>query len=293
MKRTLAVSILAVGALVASVSFAGDPPKAAAKSVDETQAPQTSTTLAPFLDGAKWGSPSKDLIDLFNKVGGRFDVLYDPLMLKAQLGPQQKAIENDRDQRKRAFENSRVEFRDTPTGYDSTPLRNEYTYKNRESVLSVEWQGTRTYYFFFGMAPGDKLWKVYKEARLAEGGEFGNTYQECVTKLNSKLGIAGRIRAANEKNGLSTTEADWQDNETHLRALDRSREKVCAIVVEHRGTLANLASLRLSKDADPFALDPSISNITKGGVSDPNAQKGGAPAGSGKPAPKQTPPQKK
>jgi hypothetical protein len=267
------------------MALAGDPPKnqatAHADPKGATDPPTTSTTLGHFLDGAKWGAPSSDLVNLYNKVGGRFDQQYDPLMLKAQPGVQQKAIEADRDARKRAFENSRVEFKDTPTGYDSTPLRSEYTYKNRESVMSLEWQGTRIFYFFFGVAPGDRLWKIYKEVRLSENGPYGNSYQECVTKLNAQLGIAGRIRAADEKNGLATTETDWQDAETHLRALDRSREKICAIVLEHRGTLANLASLRVSKEPDPFALDPSIANVTKGGVSDPNAGKT-PPAGTGK-----------
>jgi hypothetical protein len=294
MKRALAFSTLVAGALLASLSFAGDPkpgdPKAAAKG---SEPPTTTTTLAAMMDGAKWNTPANDLVKLYNAVGGRFDQQYDSLMLKAQPGVQQKAIEADRDSRKRAFENSRVEFKDTPTGYDSTPLRSEYTYKNRESVMSLEWQGARTYFFFFGLPPGDRLWKIYKEVRLSEGGAFGNTYQECVTKLNAQLGVPARIRAADAQNGLTTTEADWQDNDTHLRALDRSRDKVCAIVLEHRGTLGNLGSLRAAKESDPFALDPSISNITKGGISDPNALRGAGSAKPGGKPPTPPPPPKK
>lgn len=294
MKRALVFSALAAVAFLALAppSSAGDPKAGEQKIAGKApEPPTTATTLAAFMDGAKWNGQSADLIKLYNNVGGRFDVQYDPLMLKAQPGVQQKAIEADRDARKRAFENSRVEFKDTPTGYDSTPLRGEYSYKNRESVMSVEWQGTRAFFFFFGAPPGDRLWKIYKEVRLGEGGAYGNTYQECVTKLNAQLGIAARIRAADAQNGLSTTESDWQDNETHLRALDRSRERICAIVLEHRGTLGNLGSLRAAKEADPFAIDPSISSITKGGISDPNAARG-AGASSAKPGTKPPAPKK-
>jgi hypothetical protein len=289
MKRALVSTSLLLGALALSITgYAGDPPKNA----KTQEAPTTSASLSSLMDGAKWQSSSAELVKLYNGVGGRFDQDYDALLLKAQPGVQQKAIEFDRDQRKRAFENSRVEFKDTPTGYDSTPIRGEYTYKNNESVMSVERNGTRTYFFFFGQPPGDRLWKIYREVRLSEGGAYGNTFQECVTKLNTQLGVAGRIRAADANNGLSTTEVDWQDNETHLRALDRSRDKVCALVLEHRGTLNNLGALRAAKETDPFAIDPSIANVTKGGLSDPNANKG-APAASGKKPGPQPPAQKK
>jgi hypothetical protein len=265
-----------LGALALSLaSYAGDSRK---------EAPMTTATLASQLDGAKWSFSSGELVKLYNSVGGRFDQDYDALLAKAQPGVQQKAIEFDRDTRKRAFEASRVEFKDTPTGYDSTPIRPEYTYKNRESIMSLERQGSRTYFFFFGQYPGDRLWKIYREVRLSEGGPYGNTFQECVTKLNTQVGVAGRIRAADATNGLSTTEVDWQDAETHLRALDRSRDRVCGIVYEQRATLVNLASLRATKDTDPFALDPSIANVTKGGVSDPSSRS--KPAGSSSAAPK-------
>jgi len=275
MKRALVSTSLLLGALALSVTgYAGDPPKPKGP-----EAPTVAAPMAPQLDGAKWGSNNQELIRLFNGVGGKFDQDYDALLLKAQPGVQQKAIEFDRDQLKRAFEASRVEFNNTPTGYDSTPIRSEYTYKNHEAVMSLMRNGSRTFFFFFGAPPADRLWKIYREVRLSENGPYGNTFQECVTKLNTQLGVAGRIRAA-DGNELQFPTVDWQDGDTHLRALDRSREKICGIVAEHRGTLNNLGALRASKESDPFALDPSISNVTKQGLSDPNAQKGAKSAGS-------------
>ena len=99
----------------------------------------------------------------------------------------------------------------------------------------------------------------------------GGTFQEAVTKLNTLFSVAGRIRAANAAQGLERTEGDWQDAKTHLRAVDRTTEHLVGIVLEDRVTLGNLVSLRPNKAVDPFALDPSIANLTRKGVSDPNA----------------------
>jgi hypothetical protein len=78
-----------------------------------------------------------------------------------------------------------------------------------------------------------------------------------------------------------------------LSAIDRSSEHLVVIVLEDKRTLANLATLRSNKPQDPFAIDPSIAAVTKGGVTDPNAAKdphaakkaaadAGAGAGAGK-----------
>ena len=73
-------------------------------------------------------------ITAFNKLGGVFDQDFDPLLRKAQPGIQQQALEADRDNKKAAIERSYVRFV-TPTGYDSTGIKGEYTYKNNEAIL--------------------------------------------------------------------------------------------------------------------------------------------------------------
>jgi hypothetical protein len=70
---------------------------------------------------------------------------------------------------------------------------------------------------------------------------------------------------------LEQTTADWQDSATHLRVVDRSSDHLVGLVLEDKRTVANLPSLRTAKAQDPFALDPSIAAITRGGVTDPNA----------------------
>jgi hypothetical protein len=51
------------------------------------------------------------------------------------------------------------------------------------------------------------------------------------------------------------------------------------VVLEDRNTLSNINNLRSNKADDPLAMDPSVSAITKGNISDPNAHQT-APAAS-------------
>ena len=55
-------------------------------------------------------------------------------------------------------------------------------------------------------------------------------------------------------------------------SADRSGEKIVGMVLEDKAILAQLPSLRTAKLADPFAIDPSITAVTKGGLSDPNKE---------------------
>jgi hypothetical protein len=57
---------------------------------------------------------------------------------------------------------------------------------------------------------------------------------------------------------------------------------VVGVVLEDKRTLSNLPQLRAMKAEDPFALDPSVSAITRGGISDPNAARARPDAGAPK-----------
>jgi hypothetical protein len=116
-------------------SSGGNGKKGGATAVPDTPAV---TTLTPMLEGLKWGITHVEVTTAYNKIDGIFDREYNPLLLKTQPGVQMKALEADRDNRKGAFERSFLEFKDTPTGYDATGLKGEYTYKNHESIMFVD-----------------------------------------------------------------------------------------------------------------------------------------------------------
>jgi len=263
MNRVLLAASLAVCALVASGMIAvAAPPRGPAD-------PPTVNSLSSLMvKDVTWGMSHTQVTDVYNRLGGLFDREYAPLLAKQQPGVDMQQLEADRDNRKANFERSYAEFSaGSPTGYDVGALHLEYTYNNGEAIQRLFKDGKNRYFFFIK----DRLWKIYDELPLKPDGPLGATFQDAVTKLNALFSVAARIRTPDAAQGRERTEADWQDAKTHLRAVDRTGEHLIGVVLEDRATTANLAALRSNRPVDPFALDPSIANLTRQGVSDPNA----------------------
>ena len=91
---------------------------------------------------------------------------YDEKLAKARVGPERRRSRASASRRSSAFARSYIEFKDTPTGYDATGIKGEYTYKNKESLMWIQRQGKKRYFFFIN----DRLWKIYDEVPLAESG---------------------------------------------------------------------------------------------------------------------------
>jgi hypothetical protein len=248
--------------------------------------PTPVASLAPMMENLRWGMSHADVQKAFTENGGVIWKDYDEKLAKARVGPEMTAIENEREQAKQAFGRSYIEFKDTPTGYDATGIKGEYTYKNRESLMWITRQGKKRYFFFIN----DRLWKIYDEVPLSDSGALGKTYLDAVNTMNGKVSAQGRVQGADPSKGINSTTVDWKDNSTHLRVVDRSGERVVAVVMEDNGTLGNLAALRPNKAEDPTAIDPTIAQVTKGGLSDPNAGKAAASASA--PSKKGSPPKK-
>ncbi len=268
----------AVGILIAAIpatalvaSAAGNNNTRPAPQV-QTDAPTVTATLAQSLEQFRWGQTHAEVARMMNQTGGVFDVDYNAQLSRMQPGVSMQAVEAERDQKKKSFEASWVQFLDTPTGFDNTHIKGEFTYRNHESVMYVDRGGKRRYFFFIGTPPGERLWKIYDDIPLKAGGLLGATFQEAVTKLNVKYSTPARIRAADVAHGIMHTQADWQDGSSHLRAEDLG-DGNAAVILEEKNTLNNLAQLRANKEVDPLAMDPSIAAITRGGISDPNAQR--------------------
>ncbi|MBX3264131.1 MAG: hypothetical protein KIS78_15570 [Labilithrix sp.] len=246
----------------------GSPPPTGKAATGKGGEPPQVASLAAFTDGLKWGTSHAELTKQFTQTNGVIWKDYDEKLAKARVGPEQTALEAEREQVKAAFARSYIEFKDTPTGYDTTGIRNEYTYKNKEALMWIERQGKKRYFFFIN----DRLWKIYDEVPLVEGGPMGKAYLDAVNKLNAQLNAQGRVQGADASKGIDATTVDWKDGTSHLRAVDRSNDHVVGIVVEDNGTLSNLAALRPNKPADPNEIDPSITAVTRGtNRVDPNA----------------------
>jgi hypothetical protein len=263
MKRAiLAALVLFAGAMLA-VTLLAAPPKAAS----DAPMVQTLGGLEKNMRELHWGMTHDEVTDAYNRAGGLYDQEYSPQLARVQPGVAQTQLEADRDNRKVNLERSFTRFLDTPTGYDVTALKSEYTYKNDEAIQKVYKDGRQRYFFYMK----DHLWKIYDEIPLKADGALGATFQDAVARLNGAMSVPARIRTADASQGIDRTTADWQDKTTHVRALDRSNEHIVGLVLEDRSTLSSLASLRAVKPSDPFAIDPSIAAVTKHGITDPNA----------------------
>ena len=262
---------------------AGGVAEGVARAAGAVDAPTVQSLASMREGGFKWGINHKDVVNAFTKLGGIIDQDYDSALRHAQPGVQQQSIEADRDNKKSAIERSYIRF-DTPTGYDSSAIKDEFSYHNNESLLLVERQGKKRYFFFMGAEPNERLWKIYDEIPL--GGAMGKTFVEAVNKVQATVGMAGRARGANAGAGLASTTVDWQDGTTHLRVVDLTNSSDGAnvgVVIEERATLNALPQLRSNKVDDPMAMDPSIAAATRGGISDPSNQAAPQASASAKP----------
>ena len=256
---SLTFSLLLGGALGPAAAAKPAPAPVAAAPV----AVPTVAGLGSFNDGYRFGMNRADLTRTVVGNGGLIDKDYDPQLRHAAAGVQQRALEAERDAVKRAFERDAIEFNNVPSGLDSGPLGNEYTYGNREALMILQTQGKKRYYFFIA----DKLWKVYDEVTLGGPAALGATFNEIDAKLATKF--VSQPRRSSES---GYPQLEWQDQTTHLRVVDRSSERIVGIVIEDKATRAMLPQLRTHTLADPFAIDPSITAVTQGGLSDPNRQ---------------------
>ena len=275
-RRVFAWSVAPFALLLGLQAVAAPPPAAAPPGAKKApvapiKEPVTVASLAPLLDGFKWGMSPDDVIKAHNQVQGVFDRDFNPLLMKLQPGVQMKSVEADRENKKITFQRSLVKFENTPVGYDTTGLKGEYSYRNRESAQMVEREGKRRFFFYIGELPGARLWKIYDEVQV--GGAYGKTFPEAVQKLTAQLGSAGTSLKEAPERGLPLPSTAWQDSTTQIRLVDRTSERVIGVVVEDRSVLSALPQLRSRKEDDPLAMDPAIAAVTSGGVTDPSGRK--------------------
>jgi hypothetical protein len=271
------VSLLGLG-LVGAVATAteagaaepGAKPKVVAKG--QGNAPTVKEALKLTPEGLQLGMTDKDLAEFYDKV---LDEDYKPLYKRVPIGPEMKALDAALSEQKSAFRRSVVDL-SVPTGMGSGPLKTEFNSIKGEMLMSLNRAGVTRYFFFAkdgGMsASPSRTYKIYDTIPLKEGGELGATFQDAVTILSKRFGVGGRVLAADPAHGRENTVVDWQDATTRIRAIDRSDEKLVALVFENRAASDRLAAIRAQNKSDDGAVDPSIQAITRpGAIVDPNA----------------------
>jgi hypothetical protein len=264
-KRLLG-AILAGGLGLVAITSAGDAlaqgrGKKEAQAAPPAVAAQPPMTKKPIVlqpAELKWGMTHKQVAEVIDKV---LDEDYKPRFKKVSPGVNMRSLEGELAEEKSIFRRSRIDFGKLPTGVDASPRKGEYTYLNKESMMSLNRNGRMRFFFFIQ----DKLWKVIDEYQLAEGGPLGKDWVEAVTKLAAKVyGVPGRILEADYAIGRNATEVDWKDATMHVRAIQRG-DTAIALAYEDISTWSNLSNLRPNKPAVVAEIDPAVAAAVKGG----------------------------
>ncbi len=216
--------------------------------------PMVKKPLALPLPGITWGLSTKQVAVAIDKI---VDDDYRPQYKKVQPGVQMKALDAKVAEVKSEFRRSRIDFGNLPTGVDTTPLRGEYTYKNKETLMTLLRHGEKVHFFFIG----DRLWKIIREISLGEKSRYGSSFPEGVVKLASIFGVPGRVLPPEGERYV--TEVDWKDAATHLRAIERN-DTAMALAYEDNATLGNLDALRPNKPAKTNDIDPDVAAAIRG-----------------------------
>jgi hypothetical protein len=260
-------------------SFAADSNKKPGQQQPKDQGPQVDAapvgaSMAALRDGFRWGMSPVEVIDAHAK--GTSSILwkdYDERLLKLHPGPEQTQVEHERDALLDNFKSRALtKFERSGSGWESSPIRGEYSVGNHESLVLVERKGKRRFFFFIN----DRLYKIYDEVALAPNGPMGATWAEAYQKAYGLAGgVAGRAMAAEPAKGKPYQAIDWKDADSrgnYLRLIDRSAEKFVGVVITDFETERNLGSLRSHKELDPMDLDPGVAAVTGGsGRTDPNS----------------------
>ncbi|HET9958437.1 MAG TPA: hypothetical protein VFQ61_28275 [Polyangiaceae bacterium] len=254
--RFVTVSAIAAGlTLISASAFAGD--KAQGKGAQAASSAgniKESFQISP--KGLKWGMSLEAIAKLYDKV---IEDEMLPLFQKAQPGLELDAVSEEQKNRKGELRRSRIEFGNTPTGVDQSPLKGEYSYRNSESLAVITLpSGTKRHFFFFN----DRLWKVYDEHKLKKGGGLGENFQEALKALTKRFGVPPKVVPADYDKGRPFDEAEWRDPDKVIRAVDRGQ--VLAVVYADRKIQENLANYRKNKvELGGEGIDKDVAFVTK------------------------------
>jgi hypothetical protein len=181
------------------------------------------------------------------------------------------AIEEDRLRHKMAQEAAQIrdsyfEFDGTPSAYDSSYLKGEFTHKNGESLLRVRTKTTQDYFFFIK----DRLWKRYRafDASVFEGAtfaQFGNALQE-------RYGKAKKKGASSSAGGGSGQWYEWRESRMLARAVDNNEfYGFYCLILEDPKTVARLGQLRKNKPEQVEASDTLVDLVADDSNNDQHA----------------------
>lgn len=254
--------------------------KEPAKPAEAAEPPMVKNPVTIAPKEIAWGIDRNKLAQIYDKV---LDEDYKPRYKKVRAGPDMEALDAEVAEKKAEFRRSYLEFGNLPTGVDASPLKGEYTYKNKEAMMSIT-RGGKTRYFFFIQG---RMWKIIDELKLGEGAAWGKDFVEAAAKLAKAYAVEGRVRAPDPSQSRSFQEVDWKDTNTQVRAVDWPTGKF-GLAFQDLATVGQLGSLRTAKPDDSGKVDPSVNDVMR----TPSKKPEPPPPPDKKPGAKPAPPKK-
>ena len=247
----------AVLALLLGVSLVGEAERPAfAKPAPAGASGNIEKSMQISPKGIRWGISLAEISKLYEKV---IEEEMKPQFRKAQPGMELDELTELLKDRQGALRRSKIEFGTTPTGVDQSPLKGEYSYNNGESLAFLTLSsGTKRNFFFFN----DRLWKIYDEHKLKEGGSLGKNFQEAVKALSERFGVPPKLLPADYDKGRPFDEAEWRDPDKIIRAVDRGN--TLGVVYTDRKVQEDLPRYRKNKTFEgDEPIDKDVANATR------------------------------
>jgi hypothetical protein len=198
----------------------------------------------------KWGLTIKETA---KAIDAMLDADYKPVYQATSPGIKMKQLDLRIAEEKSIFRRSQIDFGTLPVALDSTPLKDEYTYRNKESMLTFSRKGEKYHFFFIQ----DRLWKIIDEFDYSEKSPKGKNLQDVAVKLSTMYGVAGRVIPPDPAKNIFITVVDWKDATTHVRLMER-HDAAGAIAYEDNATLGNIDALRANKPVVEDDIPPEI-----------------------------------
>jgi predicted ArsR family transcriptional regulator len=194
--------------------------------------------LAAELQGMSWAMSRAEVVARLRE---ELEVEYRARIRKELDVLRQDALFQELRLKRQRLGRGSVTFSGRITGWDVSQVADEFRHGSGESMLVLERDDHRAFYFFIN----DKLWKMYREYRPQALGAA--SYEQAVARLAQRFGRGRSVVRARAEGSSAARWVEWSGRGTRLSALDRGAE-VC-IVLEDERTLQHLSVLR--KDAKP------------------------------------------
>ena len=260
----LAAASLFAGSLAAQAEAKGSDKDSKPKAAAQPEKKKVKLVEGP--EGLRLGLTSESIAKLYDRV---FTEEYLPRYKKVSPGPRMEALELELEDRKAELRR-RTEFGSVPVALESSPLKNEFSYGNRESMTQISLKrtvmsddlkqqrevGYHRYFFFFS----DKSWKIYDEYKLGKKG-LHSTFKDGILGLSAQLGSKPQMLKADPSSKRDYEAAVWVEGETVVQLLNREEEDTLAIVYIQKAVLDKLDHFRPNKP-EAEAVSSEVMDVT-------------------------------